>query len=220
MSEGTTNGARDRSPARDIVVFDLGGVLIEWSPRYLYRKLFEGDEAKVSSFLAEVCTEEWNERQDAGRTFAEAVEELSARHPDKRDLIVAFGNRFDDMIPGAIEGTVEILRELSEQGTPLYAITNWSAETFPSQRKRFPFLSLFRGIVVSGEVGIIKPDPRIFRLLSSRHEVDLGRTVFIDDAPGNAAAASAAGMHGIHFTSPVQLRTALSNLGLLGSRPA
>src|SRR5258706_2112727 len=132
---------------RDIVVFDLGGVLIDWNARYLYRKLFNGDEDKVESFLAEICTEEWNERQDAGRSFADAVAELAARHPDKRVLIAAFGDRFDEMIAGAVEGTVEILRELDGRGTPLYAITNWAAETFPSQRKRFPFLSCFRGIV-------------------------------------------------------------------------
>src|SRR4051812_2156262 len=140
---------------RRIVVFDLGGVLLQWDPRHLYRKLF-ADEAAMETFLAQVCTVEWNERQDAGRTFREAVAELMPQHEDKRELIEAFGARFGEMIPGALEGTVEILRELKARGTPLYALTNWSAETYPPQRLRFAFLDLFDGVVVSGEEGVIK----------------------------------------------------------------
>lgn len=200
---------------RRIVVFDLGGVLVDWDPRHLYRKLFAGDDAAMEAFLAEVCTVEWNERQDAGRPFADAVDELMPRHADKRELIEAFGARFGEMIPGAIEGTVEILGELKRRGTPLYALTNWSAETFPPQRARFPFLAAFDGIVVSGDEGVIKPDPRIFRILLERYAIAPHEAVFIDDNPANAAAASALGVHGIHFRSPEALRRELARLGLL-----
>jgi len=202
-------------PGRRVVVFDLGGVLLQWNPRHLYRKLFAGDEAAMESFLATVCTVEWNERQDAGRSFADAVADLVPRHPDKVELIEAFGRRFDEMIPGAIDGTVEIVAELKRSGVPRYALTNFSAETFPSQRQRFPFLSWFDGIVVSGDEGVIKPDPRIYRILLDRYRIAPDEAVFIDDNPGNAAAATALGIHGIHFRSPEQLRRELEALGLL-----
>jgi len=200
---------------RRVVVFDLGGVLLDWDPRHLYRKLFPGDEAAMEAFLGEVCTVDWNERQDAGRTFAEAVAELMPKHEDKRHLIEAFGRRFDEMIPGALDGTVEIARELKGRGVPLYALTNWSSETFPSQRVRFPFLDWFDGIVVSGDEGVIKPDLRIFRILLDRYGVAADESVFIDDNPKNAQAASALGIHGIHFHSPAQLRRELAALRLL-----
>src|SRR4030095_526294 len=135
---------------RSVALFDLGGVLLEWNPRHLYRKLFGGDEAAMEDFLANVCTTEWNERQDAGRTFAEGVRELLPRHADKRELIEALGARFAEMIPGAIDGSVEILRELKAHGLPVYGISNWSAETFPSQRERFPFLAWLDGLVLFG----------------------------------------------------------------------
>jgi 2-haloacid dehalogenase len=203
------------SSSRRVVIFDLGGVLINWDPRHLYRKLFAGDERAMEAFLSGVCTVEWNERQDAGRTFAVAVAELLPRHADKVDLIEAFGRRFDEMITGAIAGTVEILADLKHAGVPRYALTNWSAETFPPQRDRFPFLSWFDGIVVSGQEGVIKPDPRIFSILLDRYRIAPGEAVFIDDNPKNAAAAEALGIHGIHFRSPELLRRELEKLGLL-----
>jgi 2-haloacid dehalogenase len=202
-------------PQRRIVVFDFGGVLLNWNPRHLYRKLFAGDEVAMEAFLANVCTTEWNEQQDAGRSFADAVAELLPRHPDKAALIAAFGQRFDEMIAGPIEGTVEILAELKRSGVPRYGLTNFSAETFQPQRQRFEFLSWFDGIVVSGEEGVIKPDPRIFRILLERYRIAPEEAVFIDDNPGNAAAATTLGIHGIHFRSPELLRRELESLGLL-----
>jgi 2-haloacid dehalogenase len=201
--------------SRRIVVFDIGGVLLRWDPRFLYRKLFAGDERAVEEFLTHVCTVEWNERQDAGRTFAEAHAELIPKHPDKSHLIEAFGNRFGEMIAGPIEGTVDILADLKRAGVPRYALTNWSAETFPPARARFEFLSWFDGIVVSGEEGVIKPDPRIFRILLERYRIAPDEAVFIDDNPGNAAAAHALRIHGIHFRSPELLRRELETLGIL-----
>ena len=203
------------SSRRRVVIFDLGGVLIEWDPRHLYRKMFASDERAMEAFLSEVCSVEWNERQDAGRTFAEAVQELMPRHADKRELIEAFARRFDEMITGEIPGTVEILAELKRAGVPRYALSNWSAETVPPQRTRFPVLAWFDGIVLSGEEGVIKPDPRIFRILLDRYGIARDEAVFIDDNPANAAAADALGIHGIHFRSPAELRDELRALGFL-----
>jgi 2-haloacid dehalogenase len=201
--------------SRRVAIFDLGGVLLDWNPRHLYRKLFGGDEAAMEDFLANVCTNEWNLCQDAGRTFAEATEALMPHHADKRELIEAWVKRFDEMIPGPIDGTVAILRELKARAVPAYAITNWSAETFAPQRTRFAFLDWFDGIVVSGQEGVIKPDPRIFRILLTRHGVVPRDAVFIDDVAANAAAAAALGIHGIHFRSPEQLRKDLVACALL-----
>jgi 2-haloacid dehalogenase len=200
---------------RDIAVFDLGGVLIEWDPRHLYRRLFNGDEAAMEDFLATVCTPEWNRCQDAGRSFAEAEAEAVARHPDKRALIAAWWEHFDEMAPCAIEGTVAVLARLRARGVPLYALSNWSAETFARSRGRFPFLEWFRGIVVSGQERMIKPDPRLYALLLERYDIDPARAVFIDDVPANTAAAEACGMHAIRFVSPEQLTAELEALGLL-----
>jgi 2-haloacid dehalogenase len=199
---------------RTTVIFDLGGVLIRWNPRFLYSKLI-ADEAEMEAFLADVCTSDWNECQDAGRTFEEGARELIARHPDKEALIRAFGDRFQEMIPGALEDTAEVLADLKARGTPLYALTNWSSETFPPQRERFPFLALFDGIVVSGDEGLIKPDARLFQRLLERYGVAAEEAVFIDDDPGNARAAAALGIHGIHFQGADDLRVRLRDLGLL-----
>jgi 2-haloacid dehalogenase len=200
---------------RDIVVFDLGGVLIEWDPRHLYRRLFNGDEEAMENFLATVCTPEWNRCQDAGRSFAEAEAEAIARHPGQRALIEAWWEHFDEMAPGAIAGTVAVLARLRARGVPLYALSNWSAETFALSRPRFPFLEWFRGIVVSGQERLIKPDPRIFAILLERYAIDPARAVFIDDTQANTAAAEACGMQGIRFLSPEQLTADLEAAGLL-----
>lgn len=197
------------------VVFDLGGVLIDWNPRHLYRKLFPGDEAGMEHFLANVCTSEWNVCQDAGRPFAEAYALLTADHPDKRHLIEAWGARFDEMMAGAIEDSVAILAELRARGTPLYALSNWSDETFPHAWKRFEFLHWFRHIVVSGRLKLIKPDPRIFRHLLESFQLEAQRTIFVDDARHNVEAAAALGMQAIHFTTPAALRASLEALRVL-----
>ena len=200
---------------RNSVVFDLGGVLIDWDPRHLYRKLFAGDEAAMEHFLATVCTHEWNRCQDAGRSFAEGAQLLKAEYPDKAALIDAYGARFDEMMPGPIAGSVEILAELRDRGMPLYAVTNFSAETYPPARERFAFLSWFRGTLVSGDVKVIKPDPRIFQLLIERYDIDPYGAVYIDDVEANVAAARPFGIHAIQFTMPAALRAELVRIGLL-----
>ena len=200
---------------RSIVVFDLGGVLIDWNPRHLYRKLFAKDEAAMEVFLTSICSQHWNECQDAGRSFAEAAALLREKHPEHGPLIDAYGARFDEMMKGPIEGSVAILETLHRRGVPLFALSNWSRETFPLAQRRFEFLTLFRGTVISGEVGLIKPDPRIFQYLLDRFEIAPADAIYIDDNPRNAAAAAALGLHGIHFTSPPQLRRELEGLRLL-----
>jgi 2-haloacid dehalogenase len=199
---------------RSIAVFDLGGVLIDWDPRHLYGKLF-ADEAAMEHFLATVCTREWHRHHDAGRSFAEGARILRDYHPDKAELIDAFGARQDEMMAGPIAGSVEILRELRDRGTPLYALSNWPAEGFPKARERFDFLQWFRGIVISGEIGAIKPQPRIYEVLIERFAIDPLSAVFIDDVEANAAAARSFGIHPIQFTNPAALRADLVALGLL-----
>ncbi len=200
--------------ARTVVVFDLGGVLIDWNPRYVYRDL-GGSESDIEHFLAHVATPEWNGQMDEGKPFAQAVEERIRDFPDHADWLRAYHARWEDMLGGPIGGTVEILDALRQRGTPLYALTNWSAETFPRARARYDFLAWFRGIVVSGEVEKIKPDPAIFAHLTSDFGIEPAHAVFIDDNRDNVETARGLGFHAIHFTTPDALRADLAALGLL-----
>lgn len=200
---------------RSIVIFDLGGVLIDWDPRHLYRRLFEGDLIAMERFLSEVCTPDWNKHQDAGRPFTEAEAALIAQFPEQAEMIRAWRRGFQEMIPGALEDVVEILTALRDKGTPLYALSNWSAETFVEMPARFPFLTWFRDIVVSGQERVIKPDPQIYRILLERNGISPEEAVFIDDSRPNAAAAEALGLRGLAFTSAARLRADLAKLGLL-----
>jgi 2-haloacid dehalogenase len=193
---------------RDIVVFDVGAVLIEWDPRHLYRKLIPDADA-LERFLAHVCTPQWNVSQDAGRSWEEAETEAISRHPDKAELIRAYRARWHEMVPGPIGGTVAILEELADAGTPLHAITNFAADTFAETRRRFGFFQRFQSIVVSGEIGITKPDARIFRHLAEQQRIDLARAVLIDDSAANCAAARDLGMGVVHFKEPGQTRREL-----------
>ena len=199
----------------DAVVFDLGGVLIDWNPRYLYRQLFPGDVEGMERFLSEVCTSTWNERQDAGRPWEEAIDEAIAEHPQHAALIRAYRERWEDMLSGPIANTVRLLEELKDTGPRLYALTNWSQYTFPRALELFPFLHWFEGIVVSGQEGLIKPDPAIFGVLLSRFGIEAARSVFIDDSLANVHAAARLGFRAIHFRDATQLRPELIALGAL-----
>ena len=201
--------------ACSIAVFDLGGVLIDWNPRYLYRKFFDGDTEAMEEFLATVCTQSWNEQQDAGRPFADACASLKLVYPDKAALIDAWVQRYDEMLAGPISGTVGILTELNSHRVHLYALSNWSVETFPAALKRFEFLKWFKGVMLSGEVKLLKPDPRIFKLFLETFSIDPTLTAYIDDREPNVEAAMALGMHGIVFKDSAALRTELIGLGLL-----
>jgi 2-haloacid dehalogenase len=145
------------------IIFDIGMVLIKWDPRHLYRKMFD-DEAKMEWFLANVCTPAWNLEQDRGRPFGDAVKLLTLRHPEYTAEIDAYDKRWAEMIPGVIEGSVDILETLHKKGAPLYAITNWNQDKFNETKLNYPFLGLFHNIVVSGDEKLIKPDPAIFEL--------------------------------------------------------
>jgi 2-haloacid dehalogenase len=201
--------------SKQAIVFDLGGVLIDWNPRHLYRKMFNGDEEAMERFLAEICTPEWNARQDEGRPFAAATEELVSRHPEQAGLIRAFFDRWPEMVAGAIEQTVEILAELRGAGRALYALSNWSAETFPHARERFEFLGWFDCAVISGEIGLVKPNREVFDFLLGKAGRRAEECVFIDDSPANVAAARELGFDAIHFRSPRRLRDELMNRGIL-----
>jgi 2-haloacid dehalogenase len=196
------------------VVFDLGNVLVRWNPRLLYEQLIP-DAAELERFFDTVITHQWIREQDAGRTFADGIALLTAQFPHYEAEIRAFWARWGEMVPGPIDETVEILAELRERQTPLYALTNWSHETFPIARPRFPFFEWFEGIVVSGEVQMVKPDARIYRHLLDTHGLDAEDCVFIDDSPANVAGARNVGITGLHFQSPQQLRQDLTELKLL-----
>lgn len=196
------------------IVFDIGMVLIAWDPRHLYRKIFD-DEAKMEWFLANVCTNQWNVEQDRGRSFSEAVKLATAAHPEHADEIGAYDERWAEMIPGVISGTVDILETLHQRDVPLYAITNWNQDKFRQTKLRFPFLNLFRDIVVSGDERLIKPDPAIYELCLKRNALTAGNCLFIDDSEKNVRGAEAVGMKAHHFTSPEGLKLELKRLGVL-----
>jgi HAD superfamily hydrolase (TIGR01509 family) len=196
------------------VVFDIGNVLVHWEPRALYRKIF-ATEAEVEWFITHVCNSAWNLEQDRGRSFAEGVAELTARFPEHADAIAAYDLRWHQTVLGPIDGTVAILEELRQRGTPLYAITNFNQDKFKETLKRFPFLEAFRDTVVSGEERVLKPDAAIYHLLLARNGLDAASCVFIDDSEKNVQGAEAVGMKAIHFTTPEALRNELAALGLL-----
>ncbi|MFL5860141.1 MAG: HAD family hydrolase [Solirubrobacteraceae bacterium] len=199
------------------LIFDIGGVLLDWNPRYLYRKLIDHEEA-MERFLAEVCTMEWHEANDRGVPFEVTCGQLADAHPEDAELIWAWGRRTEEMVGGPIEGTVEILRELRGRGLRLYALTNMEAHTYPQRRERYEFLRWFDGTVVSSAEGIIKPDPRIFRRLLERYELEAASTMMIDDSERNIEAARALGMPTVLFKTPEGLRGALEEVGVLGPR--
>lgn len=198
----------------DTIIFDLGGVLIDWNPRYLYRKIFKTEE-EINWFLENICTSEWNDKQDAGRSFEEATRELIEKHPEYKDAISAWYDRWQETISGKIDGTVEILEQIKISGQyRLYALTNWSAETFPWALENFQFLRWFEGIVVSGVEKCRKPLPEFFHILFERYDVDPSRAVFIDDNLANINGANALGLNTITFTSPEQLSKDLQAMNL------
>lgn len=196
------------------IVFDIGNVLLRWDPRFLFTQYFDTEE-EMEWFLAHVCSPEWNLEQDRGRSFAEAVAERSAKFPEHAETIAAYDTRWHETLPHAIDGTVAILDELVARETPVYAITNWSAEKFRETKPRFPFLNSFRDIVVSGDEKLIKPDPAIYELFLKRNQLAAADCLFVDDSAANARGAEAVGMKTHHFKSPEGLRAELSRLHLL-----
>lgn len=200
----------------DTIIFDLGGVLIDWNPMYVFDEIFAGDEGRKDYFFQNICTHDWNEQQDAGRPLQDATDELLARHPDWETEIRAYYGRWREMLGGPIHGTVDLLKKIkTADNHRLYALTNWSAETFPVALEQFDFLQWFEGIVVSGVEKTRKPFPEFYQILLDRYEVVPERAVFIDDNYRNVAGAEEVGIRGIHFQSVAQLEKALHEKGIL-----
>ena len=198
----------------DAVVFDIGGVLLDWDPRHLYRKLFD-DEPAMERFLADICTLDWHHEHDLGVPFECSCAQLAAAHPEYARLIAAWGRRSEEMIAGPIDGAVEVLHELKAAGVRCYALTNMEAETYPLRRERFAFMRWFDGTVVSAFEGVAKPDPEIFRRLLRRYELEPPATAMVDDRPANLETASSLGMQIVRFQAAGQLRDWLVDAGLL-----
>ena len=195
------------------VVFDFGGVLIDWNLRYLYRSVFtDSDEMEV--FLDEVFTFEANHRLDAGETFQVVIGELQDKFPNYKEPLEVLLNRWPETLGGQIAGTVDILGRLHRQGTPLYGLTNWSAETFPFAQERFSFLQKFNGITVSGEVRLAKPDPKIYHRMLSDFSLKAEECIFVDDRSDNIMVARDLGFQTVHFTEPALLEKALNEVGV------
>jgi 2-haloacid dehalogenase len=197
------------------IIFDLGAVLIDWNPHYVYKTLFT-DEEEMKKFLATVCTSEWNEEQDAGRLLKDGTDILVEQFPEYEAYIRAFYTRWEEMLGDAFWGTVAILKQLKECGKyRIYALTNWSAETFPVALAKFDFLSWFDGIVVSGAEKMRKPEPEFYRLLLNRYQVKAEEALFIDDNYRNILAAEKLGIQSIHFTSADVLGDKLIEMAVL-----
>lgn len=198
----------------DTIIFDLGGVLIDWNPRYLYRKIFKTEE-EITWFLDNICTMEWNDEQDAGRSFEDATNYLLAKHPEWELPIRAWYGRWQETIAGPLHDTVEILKHFKENTDHrLYALTNWSEQTFPWALDNFEFLHWFEGIVVSGVEKTRKPFPEFYHILFDRYTINPATSIFIDDNSKNIVGADAVGLRTIHFKSPAQLKTKLRTLNL------
>ena len=195
-------------------VFDLGGVLIDWRREFLYEQLIPDPERRTW-FLDTVCSLEWNAEGDRGRPFAELIAERTARFPDQAELIAAYWERWDEMSGPAIADTVQILVELQQRAVSTYALTNWSAETLPRVRDRYPFLESFDGMLVSGEEGVIKPDPAIYELTLERLGLPAQETLFIDDMPRNTKVAEVLGIPSIVFSGAEALWAELAARGIL-----
>jgi 2-haloacid dehalogenase len=197
------------------IIFDLGNVLIDWNPAYVFDPMFD-DEEKKRHFFQYICTSEWNEEQDAGRPIREATEELVAKHPEWKEYIEAFYGKWTGMLGGPIHETVEIFREIKEKDLyKLYALTNWSAELFPIALERYEFLHWFDGRVVSGEEKMRKPFPQFYQVLLDRYNLKPEETLFIDDNLRNIKSAEELGIVSIHYHSPQQLRKELIELEVL-----
>lgn len=197
------------------IVFDYGNVLLEWNPRFVYRRFFPNDEAAMEKFLHEVNFMDWNSQLDKGKPFTDGVAELSEQFPHYSELIQAYRDNWRDSIGSHMEGTVEIIRKLKRAGYSVYGLSNWSAETFPLMREQYDFFNLFDDMVISGEVGHVKPQPEIFHILLEKIGKPAQECLFIDDALANIQQAQKIGFATVHFESPEQLAKVLQEMKLL-----
>jgi 2-haloacid dehalogenase len=198
----------------EAVVFDLGGVLIDWDPRHVYRGVF-ADPAEMEDFLSRVCTPEWHRAHDLGADVGESCERLARTHPAHREAIMTWADRYEEMAAGPYEETVAVLADVVATDVPCYALSNMEADTFRVRCDRFAFMRWFDGYVISGIEGLAKPDRRIFELLLARYDLDPAATVFVDDSAANVAMAGSLGITALRFTSAQQLRGDLGALGVV-----
>ena len=194
------------------IIFDLGGVLVDWNPEYVFLKEFKGDRVKMNWFFDNICTSSWNEEQDGGKLMKDATEERIKLFPDYERLIKMFYGRWEEMLKDEIPGTVEILHKLKNKNYRLIALTNWSAETFPVAIRKYKFLELFEGIVVSGEIKMLKPFKEIYNYTLNKYNLVPKQCVFIDDRLNNVEGAIKCGIKGIQFESPKKLMVNLKKL--------
>jgi len=200
----------------DTIILDLGGVLVDWKPEYLYRKVFNGNEKKVQWFLSKVCTSAWNAEQDGGRTIEEAETLKIAEFPDHEELIRLYYKQWHQMFSGPIEENVELFKQLKASGNyKIYALTNWSAEKWELALELFPFFNYFDGVVVSGQEKIRKPYPEIYNLIVDKFAINPENAIFIDDNEENVIAAMALKIYGIHYKSPQQLLNELKSYKII-----
>ncbi len=198
------------------IVFDLGGVFIDWSPLRVYVEAFDGDKEKAEWFLNTICTMEWNEAQDAGRSLVEGTKLKIEEFPQYEHFIRLYYDKWEDMLTGLIDDSIDLLQRLASQNQhQLFALTNWSAETFPIALQRYPFLQIFEEIVVSGKVNMRKPFPEIYQYSLQQFNIAASNTLFIDDNLRNVEAARKEGIESIHFVTPTQLEQELMALNVL-----
>ena len=190
---------------KQTIIFDLGGVLVDWNPEYVFLNEFKGDRKKMNWFFENICTSAWNEQQDGGKLISKATEERIKLFPKYKSLIKMYYGKWEYMLKGEISGSVEILKKLKKMKFNLIALTNWSAETFPVALKRFKFLKLFSGIIVSGEIQMLKPFPEIYNHTLKKYDLNPSECIFIDDRPINVLGAKKCGIDGIIFETPLQL---------------
>jgi 2-haloacid dehalogenase len=198
------------------VVFDLGGVLVDWDPRSLLRKVMPGREAEMETILRGVLNHDWNLERDKGDSWPDAMDRLKEQYPRWADIFEAYDQRWAETLVGSKEDTVAVLRELQEREVPLLALSNWSAEKFPHAEEKFDWLALFDGVVVSGRVHLIKPERGIFDYLMKTYDREAGDLFFIDDHEPNVVASRSFGVHAHHFTDAAELREELVAEGFLG----
>jgi len=203
-------------PPIHTVVLDVGGVLIDWNPRYLYRTIIP-EEEEMDRFLSEVCTPEWHAQHDLGVSYEDTIPALVAAHPEWADEIRAWSERFDEMYGGVFDGTVDLLRELHRRRVPLVASTNWGTESWMRANARYEFLDFFDGALVSGEVGIAKPDRAFFELLIEAFRLVPERTLYVEDNIANLRAAADKGFVAHHFVSSAALEMDLRRHSLIGA---
>ncbi len=196
------------------IIFDFGGVLVDWNPRYVYRSYFKTEE-EMEYFLGNICTNEWNSNQDCGHLMADATRERVAEFPEHKEAIEMFYANWETMLHSDIPATVEFLKEVKAAGYGVYGLTNWSHETIHIAFERYPFFELFEGkIVVSGVEKLIKPDPRLYQVLLERYGLDPSECIFLDDNQANVDTARSLGIEAIRFTTIDEVRPQLAELGI------